>query len=187
MRPSRLVFVALLAVAAPTSAFAGMWSLGPNIGLSVLTSQNSSQTVVAWPGDVFGFMPGLRIGFLRRGAPTEFFVDTGMSYQSSNGNSVRVMQASGNIQFNLARRSSSGAFMTGGIGFYSISDGSGGTTTTSSVPSLGAGLGMRQVLRHGHGALRGEVRLDHYFEDQNAGMDAFNALFIKFGFDLWMR
>jgi hypothetical protein len=31
------------------------------------------------------------------------------------------------------------------------------------------------------------MRLDHYFEDQNAGLDAFNATSFKFGFDLWMR
>jgi hypothetical protein len=136
---------------------------------------------------VTGYMPGLRIGFLRRGAPTEFFVDTGLSYFGSNGNSFRVLQGTANMQFNLSRRSSTGAYMAAGIGFWSVAQGSGNTTTSTSVPSLGAGLGVRRVLRNGHGAVRGEMRLDHYFEDQNAGLDAFNATSFKFGFDLWMR
>ena len=53
--------------------------------------------------------------------------------------------------------------------------------------SMGGGLGLRRVLRSGHGAVRGEMRLDHYFQDQNAGLEAFNAMSFKFGFDLWMR
>ena len=186
MKLRALAFIALLAVAAPSGAQAGMWSLGPNIGLSVLTSQNSSATVVAWPGDIFGFMPGLRVGYLRRGAPSEFFVDTGLSYQSSEGNSFRVLQATGNMQFNLAR-TASGPYLSAGLGFYSLSEGSGNVSTSTTVPIIGAGLGARQVLRHGHGAIRGEVRFDHFFEDADAGFEAFNALFIKVGFDLWMR
>lgn len=177
----------LLFIAAPTCAVAGTWSLGPNVGFSLLSGQNSTQTVVAWPGDVGGYMPGLRIGFLRRGAPTEFFVDTGLSYFSNDGNSFRVLQGTANMQFNLARRSATGAYMAAGIGFWSVSQGSGNTNTSATVPSMGAGLGLRHNLRNGHGAVRGEMRLDHYFEDQTAGLDSFNATSFKFGFDLWMR
>lgn len=187
MRRSGFLFAMLLVAAAPVSAAAGTWSLGPNIGLSVLSSQNSSQTVFAWPGNSIGFMPGLRVGFLRRGAPTEFFVDTGLTYESSNGSSLRILQATGNVQFNLTRGSSSGAYMAAGLGFWSVNEGSGNSSTSSTVPSIGAGLGVRRVLRHGHGAVRGEMRLDHYFEDQGAGIDAFNAMYVKLGFDLWMR
>ena len=173
--------------AAPICAVAGTWSLGPNVGFSLLSSQNSTQTVVGLPGDVVGYMPGLRIGFLKRGAPTEYFLDTGLSYFSSAGNSYRTFQGSGNMQFNFARRTSTGAYMTAGLGFWSLSQGSGNTSTSSTVPSMGAGLGARHFLRNGHGALRGEMRLDHYFEDQNGGLAAFNATSFKFGFDLWMR
>ena len=187
MRPYGFVVIPLLVAAAPVCALAGTWSLGPNVGISILSNQNSTQTVVAWPGDVVGYMPGLRIGFLQRGAPTEFFVDTGLSYVSSAGNSFRVLQGSGNLQFNLSRRSSTGAYMAAGVGFWSVAEGSGNTTTSTTVPSLGAGLGARHVLRNGHGAVRGEMRLDHYFEDQTAGLAAFNAMSFKFGFDLWMR
>jgi len=181
------VLVLLLVAAAPATAVAGNWSLGPNIGFSMLSGQNSTQTVIAWPGDVSGYMPGLRIGYFRRGAPSEFFVDTGLSYLSSNGNSFRVLQGTANMQFNLSRRSSTGAYAAAGLGFWSIAQGSGNTTTSTSVPSIGGGLGLRRVLRSGHGAIRGEMRLDHYFSDQNAGLDAFNAMSFKFGFDLWMR
>ena len=52
---------------------------------------------------------------------------------------------------------------------------------------MGVGLGIRRALRNGHGAVRGEMRLDHYFEDQAGGLTAFNATSFKFGFDLWMR
>jgi hypothetical protein len=31
------------------------------------------------------------------------------------------------------------------------------------------------------------MRLDHYFQDQGAGLEAFNAMYVKLGFDLWMR
>ena len=181
------VLALLLVAAAPVCAMAGTWSLGPNIGFAMLSGQNSNSTVIAWPGDVTGYMPGLRIGFFRKGAPTEFFVDTGLSYFGSNGNSIRVLQGTANMQFNLSRGSSNGAYAAAGIGFWSVAQGSGNTTTSSSVPSMGAGLGLRRVLRSGHGALRGEMRLDHYFEDSNAGIDAFNAMSFKFGFDLWMR
>jgi outer membrane protein with beta-barrel domain len=187
MRRSGFLFAMLLVAAVPASASAGTWSLGPNVGLSVLSSQNSSQTVFAWPGNSIGFMPGLRVGFFQKGAPHEFFVDTGLTYESSNGNSLRVLQATGNMQFNLSRRSSTGTYAAAGLGFWSVNEGSGGTSTSATVPSIGAGLGVRKILRHGHGAVRAEMRLDHYFEDQNAGLDAFNAMYVKLGFDLWMR
>ena len=187
MKPTGFLFVVLIVAAVPATAAAGTWTLGPNIGLSVLSSQNSSQTVFAWPGSSIGFMPGLRVGFLKRGAPTEFFVDTGLTYESSNGSSMRILQATGNMQFNLSRRSSSGAYLAAGLGFWSINEGSGNSSTSTTVPSIGAGLGVRRVLRHGHGAVRGEMRLDHYFEDQGAGLEAFNAMYVKLGFDLWMK
>jgi hypothetical protein len=132
-------------------------------------------------------MPGLRVGFLKLGASHEYFVDTGLTYESSNGNSIRVLQTTANIQFNLSRGRSSGAYMAAGLGFWSVNEGSGNTSTSATVPSIGAGLGIRRMLRHGHGAVRGEMRLDHYFEDQNAGLDAFNAMYVKLGFDLMMR
>ena len=182
----KLLFVAMLVAAFPLPAAAGTWTLGPNFGISVLSNQNASQTVVVWPGDVVGFMPGLRIGFLDRRSSAEFFVDTGLSYESSSGTSSRIFQASGNMQFKLSR-GTSGAFANAGVGFWSLSEDFGSTSTTTTVPSLGAGLGFRQVLRHGHGALRAEMRLDHYFEDSGAGLDAFNSFGLKFGFDLWMR
>jgi hypothetical protein len=132
-------------------------------------------------------MPGLRIGFLRRGAPTEFFFDTGLSYIGSGGNSLRVLQGTANVQFNLSRRASTGAFMDAGLGFWSVATGAGNTTTSTTVPSMGAGLGARHMLQSGHGAVRGEMRLDHYFQDQSAGLAAFNAMSFRLGFDLYMR
>ena len=99
------VFALLLLAVAPACAVAATWSLGPNIGFSMLSGQNSTQTVIAWPGDVSGYMPGLRIGYFKKGAPSEFFFDTGLSYLGSNGNSFRVLQGTANMQFNLARRS----------------------------------------------------------------------------------
>jgi len=183
MRRSLFLVVLLPLAAWPVSAAAGTWSLGPNFGLSVLSNQNASQTVLGWPGDVFGYQPGLRIGFLDRRSPTEFYVDTGLFFESGSGASFRIFQASGNIQFSLSGRSASGAYATGGLGFWMVDD----DGTSASVPTLGAGLGARGVLRHGHGAFRGELRFDHFFEDQGAGIDAFNSLGVKFGFDLWMR
>ncbi len=183
MSPSRFVVVALLVAAWPSSAVAGMWSVGPNFGISVNANQNASTTVVAWPGNSFGFQPGLRIGYLERTSPLEFYVDTGFLMESESGSSFRILQASGNFQHRLSGRSPSGPYVTAGLGFWMIGDGS----TTSTVPSLGAGLGARGVLRHGHGAFRGEFRLDHFFEDQGAGIDAFTALGFKLGFDLWTK
>ena len=98
MRHLGFVLALLLVAAAPVCAVAGTWSLGPNIGFSLLSDQNSTQTVISWPGDVSGYMPGLRIGFLRRGAPTEFFVDTGLSYVGSGGSSFRVLQGTGSAR-----------------------------------------------------------------------------------------
>ena len=183
MSPSRFLTVALLAAAWPLPAAAGMWSIGPNFGVSVNSSQNSTVTVLAWPGDSFGFQPGLRLGYLGRTSPNEFFADTGFLMESESGSSFRILQASGNLLRRLSGRSLSGPYLTAGLGFWMIGNGS----TTRTLPSLGAGLGARGVLRHGHGAFRGEVRLDHFFEDQGAGIDAFNSLGFRLGFDLWMR
>ena len=183
---SRLMFASLLVAAWPVSAAAGTWSLGSNFGISVLNTQSGgSSSVVTWPGDVFGYLPGIRIGFLDRRSSTEFFVDTGL-YRSS-GAEFRVLQTSGNIQFNLSRRASSGAYLDAGVGFWSSRQGTGSNSTSATVPSFGAGLGARRVLSQGHGAFRGEVRLDHFFENQAAGLEALTAMGFKFGFDLWMR
>ena len=83
------VLALVLVAVAPVCAMAATWSIGPNIGFAMLSGQNENQTVIAWPGDVSGYMPGLRIGYFKKGAPTEFFVDTGLSYFSSGGNSFR--------------------------------------------------------------------------------------------------
>jgi hypothetical protein len=166
MRPFRFLLVALLVAASPLSAAAGTWTVGPNFGLSVNTSQNSSATVLSWPADVFAFQPGLRIGYLQRGAPMELYMDTGFLLESSSGSSFRVLMMSGNFQHGLSGRSLSGPYLTAGMGFWMANDGG----SSSTVPSLGMGLGARGILRHGHGSFRAEFRLDHYFEDQEAGM-----------------
>ena len=184
MSPSRFLVVALLVAAWPVAAAAGMWSIGPNFGVSVNTNQNASVTVLAWPGDALGFQPGLRIGYLERSSPLEFYVDTGFLMETESGSSFRILQASGNFQHRLSGRSLSGPYLNAGLGFWMIDDDGGKSGT---VPSVGVGLGARGVLRHGHGAFRGEFRLDHFFEDQGAGVDAFTSLGFKLGFDLWMK
>jgi hypothetical protein len=187
MSPSRFLVVPLLVAAWPASAAAGMWTIGPNFGISVNSSQNSTVTVLSWPGDAFGFQPGIRIGHLERTSPLEFFADTGFLMEARSGGSFRILQASGNFLYRLSGRSPSGPYATAGLGFWMVGESFGSTSTTSTVPSLGAGLGGRGVLRHGHGAFRGELRFDHFFEDQGAGVDAFTAVGVKLGFDLWMK
>ncbi|HEY2954990.1 MAG TPA: hypothetical protein VGK89_07065 [Candidatus Eisenbacteria bacterium] len=184
MRPFRYLLVSLLVAAWPHSAAAGTWSFGSNLGFMVNSNQNATETVVAWPGDVLAFQPGLRIGYVERTSPLEFYMDTGFLVESSSGSSFRIWQASGNFQHGLNRRSASGPYLTGGVGFWMIG---GSNSETHTVGSLGGGLGARAVVGHGHGAFRGELRIDHFFEDQAAGVDAFTAVGVKLGFDLWMR
>ena len=87
MSPSRFLVVPLLVAAWPLPAAAGMWSIGPNFGISVNSNQNTTETVLAWPGDVFAFQPGLRIGHLERTSPLEFYVDSGFLLEARSGSS----------------------------------------------------------------------------------------------------
>ena len=91
------VFALLLLAVAPACAVAATWSLGPNIGFSMLSGQNSTQTVIAWPGDVSGYMPGLRIGYFKKGAPSEFFFDRVRVSSFSYERPDRLTKAAGDV------------------------------------------------------------------------------------------
>jgi hypothetical protein len=165
---------------------AGNWSLGTNLGLSFLNAENQGSTVTAlsWPGDaLFTREPGVRLGFAGENRAHEFFIDSGMLLLSESGFSLHSFQLTGNYQYNFTPGTSPSPYVTAGAGLFNVGD----DTDSSTVPSLGGGLGLQFHVAGGHGTIRSELRFDHFGSDETRGVPSANAFGFKIGFDLWMK
>jgi hypothetical protein len=165
---------------------AGNWSLGSNFGLRFLNAENQGSTVTAlsWPGDaLLAREPGFRLGFTGENRAHEFFIDSGVLLMSESGFSLHSLLLTGNYQHNFTPETSPSPYVTVGAGFYNV----GGDTDSSTLPSLGGGLGLQFHVASGHGTVRTEFRFDHFGSDETQGMPAVNAFGFKIGFDLWMK
>jgi hypothetical protein len=183
--------VALLLVVTAVPARALNWSLGANLGLSIISPDNGDNvTMFSWPsGGLLTLFttPGLRVGFTGQNPQHEIYIDTGLSLISSNGASLNTLQMSGNYQYNFGSSGNLSPYLTAGVGFASYSESDGGSISAIS-PMLGGGLGLRHKMGNGHGTLRAEARLDHLNEGEDSGfvvISAANTFGIKLGFDLW--
>src|SRR5262245_4385383 len=167
---------ALMLVAAPASGEKHA-SLGVNLGVVSLSTENESEMLVSIPNDVlFGIQPGLRIGFLSEDGVEDFYFDTGLMVVSSSN----VWALTANYQRNLTR-SATAPYLTVGAGFRTYSDGYGQETG----PLVGGGLGVIHRVADDHGTLRLELRLDVL--DEPGLSSALESFGVKAGFDVWVR
>ena len=179
-----LIVGVVILTASPSQA--ANWSLGANLGLRILNTENQSGTIAAitLPGDgIFAREPGLRLGFTGESRTHEFFVDTGIVLLSETGFSFHAYQFTGNYQYNFTPARSPSPYITAGAGFL----GEGDDSASSTLSSLGGGLGLQYHVASGHGTVRTEFRLDHFGSDKSAGARSVDAFGLKLGFDLWMK
>jgi len=171
-----------------STATAGTTGIGTNLGLTYYSPDDGGDgvTAITWPsgGTLLGLaQPGLRLSFLDESGLNEFYVDTGLSYLTSNGESITMFVGTLDYQRNFAPVDGTGAYVTAGIGI-SIVDFGGGADSTN--PRAGGGIGIRHGLAHGKGALRAEARFDRVFEDDD-GINALSEFGLRLGFDLWLK
>lgn len=170
---------AMLLAAAPAGA--GTWQIGPSIGMDLLKTSETSTTVVSAPAGsellLAGVRPGLRIGGWDSGLRNELFLDTSLQFIAYERNTLWV--TSNTLNFAHAFGPRSAPYLTFGAGFSRISDGS--TSETSTL--YGGGLGLRERLRHGHGSIRTELRIDRA-DANEAFSEPVTIIGVHVGFDL---
>jgi hypothetical protein len=188
----RVLGLAVLVVGlSATEASAAHWSLGTNLGVTVLSfDQNENDySLVGVPSQGFLTLlgpPGLRFGIAPEGSAFEVFFDSGLSRAALKDASFSTFQLSANLQYNFANGSTH-PYIAVGAGLSRISDDDFLFSSTHEVaPTFGAGLGVRHRLHHGYGTLRAEVHYDRLVADQDElfFLDG-NAITLKLGFDLW--
>jgi len=189
MRLRHLPLVALLLVTAAVPAHALNWSLGANLGLSLVMADDSDNdlTAFAWPANV---LPGLRVGFHGDDPRHEFYLDNSYALSDGDGFSTHSFGLTANYQHNFATRERVGVFLTGGLGLVNQGIEVGAVDVSAMAPILGVGVGLRHRMGNGHGILRGELRFDFRDEGDDDGVLVFDdatIVSIKLGFDFWDR
>lgn len=186
-----LTAVALAAISAPAAAD---WSVGTNLSAGVFRADGVDESIVlvqAPNGNpigsllVIGGQPGLRLGFSDGDHRQEVYFDTGLVLEGGGGSSFSALQITGNYQYGFWSGSVTEPYVTFGAG---ANVASGGGASQSSL-TFGGGLGIRQWVAAGHGAVRAEFRVDRTGETKSNGYEISPALTfvgIKFGVDLWM-
>ena len=179
-----LLLLAVPALADSTEA-PGVWTIGPNIGIGVVTGGGSSLVSLSIPTHATfffgGVQPGLRIGYVNPGGGSDIYLDTDIEYASTEGTSFYGLTNTLNFQKNFSPRTVSGSpYLTGGAGFKLV--GGDGDSQTNAI--LGVGLGVRRAISDRHGAVRSELRYDRVTGAN--GDPALNSFTIKFGVDVWI-
>jgi len=172
------------------AAHAGGTLVGTSFGFTHYAPENGdglSAISLPYQGSLFGtFQPGLRIGgFVDEDRRHEIFADTGVSWLSGDGFTFTSIQLMGGYQHCFSAGPEA-PYVNIGVGMLHI----GGDDDSINAMVVGGGFGVRHVLANGHGAVRGEFRLDHQFEGKRDGavvLDAINAYGVKFGFDLYLN
>ncbi len=195
------LFVVILSCVLPTTAAASAtWTLGANVGLSILMPSEGggdlrALSLPAQDGLLNGgTLAGLRIGLVAPDERHEFYLDWGLSLLSGGGESLTGFMGTLNYQHNLGTgRGSTEPYLTLGLGlayrrehFENFFTGS--ETISGTNPLFGGGIGVQHRVGRSHGALRGEIRYDRLAEGSgDLGVASMNALSFKLGFDLWMK
>jgi hypothetical protein len=179
-KATRALIVCALLVLLGGSARAAVWSVGPNLGLDVLTSQGDNLVLIGVPassGPFLGFTPGLRLGVRDASEQNQLFFDTGLQVISSSGSSLYTF--TGTANYARAFHEGSSPYVTAGLGVHVI----GGDGSSERLLRYGAGLGIRQVLPHGHGAIRIETRVD-VLDPTETLIQSLTDFGLRIGFDL---
>jgi hypothetical protein len=188
MKRLGVTMVVLVSLGAAGFAGASDWSLGTNLGFSVLMPRNGGDNlvVIGVPGTggplLPCFQPGLRVGSVSREGGGELYADLGLASFIFSGESITSFTGAMNVQRVFRSSGSSSPYVTGGAGFLLVSY----ERQRSTNFIFGGGLGVRRRVPHGHGALRTEMRLD-YIPESDEGITSSLLFGIKFGFDLWMQ
>jgi len=187
----RIVAIAtalVLLVAAPAAA--RDWSMGSNLGLSVLSARDAENvTYLSFPGTVVALQPGLRIGLRGSGSRQETFFDAGLNLATASGFRSTSLGVTGNWQLNLATGPGVQPFVDAGLGFLYASREVARVTASATSATFGAGVGLRHTLPGGHGDIRGELRWDYVTKGEDGDVvltPAGAAIGLKLGFDLWI-
>ena len=155
-------------------------SIGPSIGFDMYSANGSSSIVIAAPAgnDLLfgGLKPGLRLGVRDATGRNTVFTDLSMVTFSGSGLSLHTF--SGTLNYAYAFREGSSPYVTAGLGFSNY----GGDGYSETATLVGGGVGMRQVLGHGHGAIRIEGRYDRASSQDFS--EPLNILGLRVGFDL---
>jgi hypothetical protein len=184
MKFVKVVLPALLMAASvltTQAAASGTWTVGSNVGFSVLSSGGESVTSIGLPigGGLFvgSVQPGLRIGFVAPGGQFDVYLDSGLNILSGGGESVHSLLGTFNFQYNFSPEVATTPYVTAGAGFARI----GGSGSSETDGLFGGGFGVRHRISDGHGALRGEARYDRLSLSDGA-----NGFGVKLGVDLWI-
>lgn len=203
-----IAFVSILALVAVPAA-ASTWSIGTNLGFSVLHPHSSPSEDVYYVNmpassgiSSSAMMAGLRLGWLSSGTRHEFYLDGGASYQHVQEQWQSGILTTLNYQLNLgAADASFRPYLTGGggwvhqdvketysyfiypYGFYTNT-----ARSTGDRAVVGAGVGLRHAVAHGYGAIRGEVRFD-YLAQGNGDLGGWwaDVYAVKLGFDVLLK
>ena len=172
----------MILVATPASA--GAWSLGSHFGLSTLKGSKGggTSTVLAWPANAIAYQPALRVGFGDSRRTHELQLDTGLFLLDEGGSTLTLFVGSASYQYTVASSWPNAPFANASVGFYR----EGGAARSATAPSFGVGIGMRHLVRDGHGALRFEGRVDRLHEAPEFERPGLTSFGLRLGFDLWL-
>jgi len=138
--------------------------------------------VLAWPASTFGYQPALRVAVGDSQHRHELQVDSGLFLIDEAGSTLSLIAAAAGYQHTFAASWRNAPFAAARIGLFH----EGGERRASTVRSYGAGVGLRHLVREGHGALRAELHVDHLVSDSEIGRPALTTLGLRLGFDLWL-
>jgi hypothetical protein len=188
MNATRLAVIPMLAclvlAAAPARAER---SIGANLGLAYLMPERGAGgLVISAPGTVFPVIqPGLRFGFSDADRANWLTLDTGLMLLESSGTSFYVLPLVASYEHHFMPARDVTPYVDFGLGVNVV----GGQDDFDTALTLGAGLGMRHRLAHGHGAARVELRFDRVEEFESSGWfssGGYHQIGAKIGFDLYL-
>lgn len=185
MRRSSLAMAFVLSLLAAQPGWTASWSVGTHLGIGLIHSNHrgtGSSTILAWPANVFGYQPGLRISVSDARRAHTWSLDSGLFLLDEAGSTLSLFSSSASYEFAFHPGGQNVPFLNGGIGLYR----EGGAVEASTATSYGAGLGIRHVVSERHGALRAELRADHLMHDDILGRPPLTTLGLRLGFDLWL-
>ena len=187
----RIILVTVALALFAGSAGAQGWSIGSNVGFSVLSPKSGGDKIYVFGAPssagpiVPSFQPGLRFGVPVGAGENEGYFDLGLSVlgTSGGGGTSTGYQVTANLQHNFKTNGAAWPYVNlgGGVMGQSFSAGE-----SMSNPILGGGIGVLEHVGNGHGAVRAEVRYDYVFKDPQ-GFEGGALLGIKLGFDLYMK
>ena len=176
-----------LAVACPlilvaSSARAVVWQIGPNLGMDVFSVAGDAAAGIGVPEGtdplVGALRPSLRFGAWSDDQRHEVYLDTGAMLITSESTYTNFIAT---LNYSHAFRWGSAPYVTAGFGIANR----GSLGESRQALSFAVGLGRRQRLGHGHGAVRYEARYERLQErDVPADNPPLDIIGVRIGFDL---